>query len=474
MQPESAGDQVNTNVSVERSSRNLPLGMANFKGSKALAAFVDPSQAKQATTEDKSVRFLNGYGALPTEAYGRLKTILEADKVSDTDIQELKTIWGGQYGAFDQRPIDSVKPLIDNQYKAVINSIENTLATRTNSGLWQARIAAQKAIWDVWIDHVNENMVRQQTSLHTKKSIKKFVIESIPNMYYDIGEDSKPRYSPQVVFHIAPNIWDFQMYFRSNLGLTDNDKLSLAVELVIYKRSGETTNETLKIPDTSLKLDDYTKLYSKLADIHPSFRGKLFVANNDNSKNQAPRVFLKLRVFTKNTSELRWRLIPKFGPFDLLYRPAGSFDKEWINPQSMTFDPTDEKSLRAAYSRRVSGLMLEKAGEYLSTLPENHPIDNDLYFKYGNFVLIGPTKLATQLTGTVQSASYRNFEKNADYMLYLRCQATLAKWFYGKKMALTKVNQDRMNNYLNQDKRDLTKVLQFFGNTGDFLGKRSK
>lgn len=47
--------------------------------------------------------------------------------------------------------------------------------------------------------------------------------------------------------------------------------------------------------------------------------------------------------------------------------------------------------------------------------------------------------------------------------LYLRLKHSLAKWFYGKKAALQKLNQDRIQKYLNKDKKDLSNVYNFFG-----------
>lgn len=60
--------------------------------------------------------------------------------------------------------------------------------------------------------------------------------------------------------------------------------------------------------------------------------------------------------------------------------------------------------------------------------------------------------------------NFGNYQWRRDFFV-LHCIAkyTLSKWFYGKRMALEKINDNRIKKYLKQDTTDFKKVMQFFG-----------
>lgn len=79
-------------------------------------------------------------------------------------------------------------------------------------------------------------------------------------------------------------------------------------------------------------------------------------------------------------------------------------------------------------------------------------------YGYDNIVL------DSQLQGSRRLTNFGNYQWRRDFFI-LHCIAkyTLSKWFYGKRMALEKINDNRIRKYLKQDTSDFKKVMQFFG-----------
>jgi hypothetical protein len=57
-------------------------------------------------------------------------------------------------------------------------------------------------------------------------------------------------------------------------------------------------------------------------------------------------------------------------------------------------------------------------------------------FKFDQFVLVGDHRTLMGLTGLINNASFSRLKNYPIYLLFLKLNFTLAKWFYGKKSAL--------------------------------------
>jgi hypothetical protein len=159
---------------------------------------------------------------------------------------------------------------------------------------------------------------------------------------------------------------DLSIYFKGNLELSDMNKLTLLVEL-----TGNWSREA----------DMYT-IRDTVLESHPNFKDKLLVGKRGVKgldKKEEPVIYLKIRVFMKNTSEFRWRLSPKYGPFDVLYTKMGTFTKEYIKPSALSDDilgkrdssgDVDEKtSLAQKYHLYIKAKMQAAIDEFYASAP---------------------------------------------------------------------------------------------------------
>lgn len=105
----------------------------------------------------------------------------------------------------------------------------------------------------------------------------------------------------------------------------------------------------------------------------------------------------------------------------------------------------------------------------MSSAPQIHVIDTEHSFSWGNFYLVGTADAMSAALASRQSFSIKCLQDELSYIQYLRAHSTLAKWFFGKKSALTKINQDRVQRYLKEDTKSFKNVLQFFGSDGSFI-----
>lgn len=277
------------------------------------------------------------------------------------------------------------------------------------------------------------------------------------------GDDGRNSYY-QAGFWLDPHLISLKLYFRNNIALDDNKKLTLVVSLDTYSTKGDGARV------------DTSDIAAEIIAAYPNYKDKLIIRYVGDSK--TPTVFLKVRVFAKNTSEFTWKLAPKYGPFDVLYSTVGTFNKEYIDPRSLQNEDgqqiTETFALGEAYEKAIADRMLALQKQFWGKTPSFLPITPDYGISFGNFALIGETDIVASLTSVISSSSQRNL-KDTDrdlYSLYLRGNHTLAKWYFGKKSALQKVNKDRVNQYLDTDRKNLAKVMQFFGGDTSFLGKK--
>lgn len=261
---------------------------------------------------------------------------------------------------------------------------------------------------------------------------------------------------------LVENIVDMSIYLRGNLDLSDVEKISLCVELDMDKTyTGQAPNGIIGV-DT---------IISSIEASHPNYTGKLLGFYESETQ---WKIYLKLRVFMRNSSEFRWRLSPKYGPFDVLYTKVGAFTKTYIDPTTLEIagGTIEEYSMAqgVAIQKQVMTEMANQIG-FQDRLTEGFKFEQGM-FKFGKFALVTTPATMSAMSNVAGTAFYKYQPLYEDYLMYLKCNQTLAKWFYGKKSALQKINQDRVVSYLNKDKVNLKKVMHFFGGDSNFIDRR--
>lgn len=389
-------------------------------------------------------RRVGQYGVLPNKAWQQIQRpskAVDTDKIGLNRRGLLRTVWGGAMAPFAEKPANLAKEAIDDQYAKVVGAIEKQLGSRTNSNLWQGRLMAQKAIWDLWIDYVKNVLLTGLKEGQTKWTWKKEIIDN---------SDKKTS-----LLLLVNNLVDMQIYLSGNMNLNDDEKIALHINLVLAEEPKDEANAKTII--------------SEIEQAHPNYIGKL---SSFKQTDNTYKIYLKLRVYLKNTSELKWRPTAKYGPFDVLYTKVGTFKKTYIDATLLPAADT-----WGGIAKGQDNQYYDKVADEMAIQMAENPHPNGFYFgtktfKFGKYCLIGDTRLIQGLTGLIQNASFTAQKSNADYYMFLKLNFTLAKWFYGKKSALQKINQERVQNYLRKDATDLKKVMHFFGGNADFIDRR--
>lgn len=159
-----------------------------------------------------------------------------------------------------------------------------------------------------------------------------------------------------------------------------------------------------------------------------------------------------IRTWNKRTSSMKISFTSKFGPFDLIYKAAGSYERKY----GQDFRILDPERL----NRIVSIALDQQRGEQRTGFfAEFSYVSQGYVCTASDADLIKKAK--TSARTVVSSDLYAN--NSLAMHAFFRCKYTLTRWFWGKKAALEKIAQDRVRKYLNKDKQDLQQAVRFLG-----------
>lgn len=157
------------------------------------------------------------------------------------------------------------------------------------------------------------------------------------------------------------------------------------------------------------------------------------------------QVYISVRKWTGRVRDIKFSFNSKFGPFDSIYKMIGSYEKKYI------------KGEHEMTHLQLSGAIYDQFTERHSSLQTEFTE----MFSLVSSGLIGTTASIQKLGSYSPTASIIQSEE--DILMYLRSKYTLARWFWGKKAALQKLSNERINKYLDADKKSLKDVFNFIG-----------
>lgn len=227
-------------------------------------------------------------------------------------------------------------------------------------------------------------------------------------------------------------IHKLNIFASKNLNLGE-DQHNLKYYVLVYQ-SGVTNGKTLA--------DDIKAKYPQIAPSRIIETGK--------HKGTNALVGIQMRKYAANTSNIKYSYTSKFGPYDVLYKGVGSFSKKYLPPLSEEETPTQLEA------RVIQNLVMQEPD---GRIPEGSLMHE---LEFGGQCFTSSEEVLKVLNASMITQPPKGIHLD-EAKLYLRLKHSLAKWFYGKKAALQKLNQDRIQKYLNKDKKDLSNVYNFFG-----------
>lgn len=96
-------------------------------------------------------------GALPGDVAHDVVAMIEAPEL---DRPGFSAAFGSQGtpAIFSMSKTGKVQEAIENQYSQLVNSIRNTLGSRTDKNYWDGKIESTKMMWDIWIEQVKHEL----------------------------------------------------------------------------------------------------------------------------------------------------------------------------------------------------------------------------------------------------------------------------------------------------------------------------
>lgn len=386
-----------------------------------------------------------------------------------------------------------VKPELDAQYGGIIDAVQSVLGTRTNPTVWDGKIATEKAVWDKWIGLLKRVIVDQnykpkfvyegrEGDVATRRPLRRLLdTVAFPNL-----DSTRIRETLQgECYDLGRGLIDFKLFFNKNVALTAQAPVHLCVTISLHLSGDQellnapafagNDTETLAIIrglrgadggryfpegyEEDEQIKEYVAAYVALLKMFPHLKGKVgFDPTRRPTENGYYNFVLKLRTFTGNTKEMQWGFSPRYGPFDQIFKLIGSYSKNFI---STKYEPQPDVYLDRQVKQKLFDQM---KAFYQNTKTAGFEI-GPFRCNFDNWVLlVDPSINIDQFDSNIKSfVRTRLPEPLLDYYGYLRSLHTLAKWFNGKKKQLQLISQQRVQNYLDMDKRNLGKVYQFFG-----------
>ena len=358
-------------------------------------------------------QFLDASGKLPAEVFDLIYTAL--GKTPGTRTEEEQSYINSYFGT--QNPILGDKTKyntvneLDNQYAKLIQDIEKTIGSRVDINYWNGKLVQQQKVWDLWINYPISRI----------KSLEDYK-ELVPITPTTQNDDT--------ILLLGGLVHKLNLFAPANM------------------RLGEDAN-TLRyyILLSTTAITNYEGIVQDIMEKVPNLTEERFKKFNKGTMDGF-YVGIQMRKYSTNTSNIKYTYTSKFGPYDVLYKNIGSFSKKYIQYEN------NEQDLIQLETDILKLMRTEEIQPEKPALFDNYEITGQAFTTSK-----GVTKILTEI---IKATKIKGINLK-DAKLYLKLKHTLAKWFYGKKASLQKLNQDRIQRYLNKDKKDLSNVYNFFG-----------
>lgn len=393
-------------------------------------------------------------GTLPSDAAERLAEAIYDPAANKT---ELAAAFGGG-GTFAPALASQGGSIIKDSamkgYNDIISNISTQIGTRTDKNYWDGRIESTKLLWDIWILGIKDRMDQR-----TKDSeVLKISVE--PN---------------------APNRWNWSNIGADFTALSDAIKLATGAQITTLPANAHFLHTERCY--TKLKLYLPNAIDPGVAPIHWGLHYIINAPNDDaflralqTLKERFPltasrmypvareaagggragfdyNLVLILRTWRNKFDNLSIAFTSKYGPFDAIYRATPSCTRRyWRN--TSTLPPAELATM-------IDMEIQAQFGDQIAV-----PLSQIGFYHIGSGFICTQTILDSlgAAKGTITPfQNGQNPNTSEDWLTMLYCKNTLAKWFWAKKIALEKVSKDRVQKYLDQDKKDLNQIYYFLG-----------
>ena len=291
------------------------------------------------------------------------------------------------------------------------------------------------------------------------QNIRSFGVRLPGRIRVAAGEAATERPINYVAVDLGDNVWKTDFRSRQPMDFSDSSaRLYISFSI---RSAGINEDPNVMAAFQQMSSRGKTVLFNDASDIPPALKRVIEAKNMDNRplpQNAAGAQifappepgFIKLvvqaRVFSKSTKYSKFNYYPKYGFFDFIYRLL-STPKSTPQSFGLTYNEYEKMSGEqfvahvVAHFRDMQSDNLITANKMIYIFPVENNENRLLNITY--------SKMTAEL-------GFR-------FIKYLKCNYFLTKLFFSKKKKLEENSKRRITKYLNQDKRDLSKLTQFLG-----------
>lgn len=198
-----------------------------------------------------------------------------------------------------------------------------------------------------------------------------------------------------------------------------------------------------------VEYQSYQKLYieakSSIVSIVEAINNAREILNDDFTDSKL-FFYIKLRVFSTNTANLRFSWGTKYGFWDSVYK--------FMPKLKMSKNLWGDLLHYEKYSEKVAEHIKSEMTKYAAMSP----------LAISGFGLSADTSEQLAVFATnIDRVGVKYFENSDEMVKTLIALRTAQTWFYGKKLDLTETSKRRITRFLEKDSRDLKKIGHFFG-----------
>lgn len=340
-------------------------------------------------------------------------------------------------------------------YNDIIANISNQIGTRTDKNYWDGRIESTKLLWDIWIMGIKDRMdLRTKDTQQLKITLQADAPNRWTNMqiegYFSTLSDGIKTAAGSVITSLPANA----SFLSTDKCYT---KLKLYLENAVDP-SSSALHWGIAFDCTYADEPAFLRGLEVLREKFPLTASRMYPLRRDavagNRVGGVSYTFvLILRTWRNKFDNLSIAFTSKYGPFDAIYRASASCTRRyWRNTSTMT--PAE---LAATIDMEIQAQYTEDVVDPLRALG---------FGVIGSGFICNPT-IKDAIVAAKGTITYfqdgANPNTAQDWLNMLYCKNTLAKWFWAKKTALEKVSKDRVQKYLDQDKKDLNQIYYFLG-----------
>lgn len=407
------------------------------------------------TNERSKLKFGFGKaGALPAEAAERLTEAIYDPLANKTELTAAFGNSGTFAPALATQGGSIIKDSAMKGYNDIIANISTQIGTRTDKTYWDGRLESTKLLWDIWILGIKDRMdIRTKDSEILKVTLAGNVpghwrSTQINGEFMTLHEDIKQAAGSQFgslpansnFFYTDKCFTKFKIFLKNAIEL-NNSAVHWGLQFFVNAR------------DEAALL----AMLMALKERYPLTASKMYPIGRQNATDGRIgfdyAFVLILRTWRTKFDSLSIAFTSKYGPFDAIYRAMPSCTRRyWKNTSSM--DPAELATM----------IDIEIQGQFGSAI--DVPLSELGFWLIGSgFICTDTVKDAiTDSKGTITPfKESENSSTQTDWLTMLYCKNTLAKWFWAKKTALEKISKDRVQKYLDQDKKDLNQIYYFLG-----------